>query len=324
MALGAGSFLDGYKLRLPGTNGNYASTPDSAALSITGDLDICVRCAATDWTPAAIGRLVSKWTSAVANASYVFTLNTNGSLTLSLNDGTSAPNTTSSVSVGFTDGTTRWVRATWRSSDDRVQFFTSDTDTNDPAAAVWTQLGTDQAAAITTIQDNASPLVIGSLTGTSQLFIGSIYRVQIRDGIDGTVVFDADFSQPFAGDNAFTESSANAATVTINSTDAASFFTVAISQTEVEVGGDLAIDDMDSIATADDSWFVGGVECTFVEVGDGRLVTLDPEIGPQEDAVVSFIHSSLGEFRVGTVDVIAAPSGGLGRRTGLGLGIGLF
>jgi hypothetical protein len=38
---------------LPGASGDYVSTPDAAALDITGDLDLRVRVAMDDWTPAA-------------------------------------------------------------------------------------------------------------------------------------------------------------------------------------------------------------------------------------------------------------------------------
>jgi len=38
-------------LYLPGTNGNYVSTPDAAPLDITGDIDIRVRISLDDWMP---------------------------------------------------------------------------------------------------------------------------------------------------------------------------------------------------------------------------------------------------------------------------------
>jgi hypothetical protein len=47
---------------------------------------------------------------------------------------------------------------------------------------------------------------------------GRIYRAIIKDGIDGTTVFDADFTQVASGATSFSESSSNAATVTINQT----------------------------------------------------------------------------------------------------------
>ena len=50
--LTGGAYIDGTNgLVLSGLFGNYASTPDSAALSITGDIDIKCKVAMADWTP---------------------------------------------------------------------------------------------------------------------------------------------------------------------------------------------------------------------------------------------------------------------------------
>jgi hypothetical protein len=47
-------------LYLPGVVSNYASAPDSAALDIVGDIDLRVKVALDDWTPAAQTALVAK------------------------------------------------------------------------------------------------------------------------------------------------------------------------------------------------------------------------------------------------------------------------
>ena len=56
-------------LRLPGLSGNYLSTPDTAATSVTGDIDIRVKVALDDWTPSATQTLDSEVTTATANRS---------------------------------------------------------------------------------------------------------------------------------------------------------------------------------------------------------------------------------------------------------------
>ncbi|HYH48309.1 MAG TPA: hypothetical protein VEG38_02060, partial [Acidimicrobiia bacterium] len=48
------------RLTLPGANGNYASTPDSAGNSITGDIDIRAKLSMADWTPTAQVVVVAK------------------------------------------------------------------------------------------------------------------------------------------------------------------------------------------------------------------------------------------------------------------------
>jgi len=90
----------------------------------------------------------------------------------------------------------------------------------------WTQLGTDLTNAMTNIKDSTSPLEIGSVNngasgGGSGLYnaVGNFYRAQIRNNVldDGTgIVLDVDFTTKTFGANTFTESSTNAATVTIN------------------------------------------------------------------------------------------------------------
>jgi hypothetical protein len=172
-------------LTLPGTSGNYVSTPDSAAVSVTGDIDIRLKVAMTDWTPSEIKGYASRY-GASGSRSYRFYIDTSGLLTLDLTStGSGALSAVSSVATGFTDGTTHWVRVTWRNSDNRVQFFTSEDGSS------WTQLGIDKSLDFTGIFDGTSPLYLGSLSTsstTANLLVGTLYYFELRNGIDGTVV----------------------------------------------------------------------------------------------------------------------------------------
>jgi hypothetical protein len=197
-------------------SGNYASAPDSAALSITGDIDIRVKLAATDWTPGSTLALVSK-RAASGNVSYSLRLDTGGSLSLAWSaNGTTLVVTNSTANPVIADGAVLWVRA-WLDVDDggvyRVRYLTSSD------GILWTQLGADVVGAATTsIFDGTALVEIGSTVGgTAQVFSGAVYRAQIYNGINGTLVFDADFTLPAKLAGSFTESSVNAATVTINS-----------------------------------------------------------------------------------------------------------
>src|SRR5690606_13066716 len=100
-------------LDLPGVSGNYASTPDSEAVSITGDIDIRVKVAMDDWTPASVQTLVAKivppdqesWRfQLLASGAISFVISTDG-----VNDAVSQA---SSAATGFSDGTEHWVRVT--------------------------------------------------------------------------------------------------------------------------------------------------------------------------------------------------------------------
>ncbi len=201
---------NGY-MYLPGVSGHYASAPDSAALSITGDIDIRCKVALDDWTPAASTALVTKF--GPAKLAYRFLVISTGALFFSLSSsGVDLTDVQSSVATGLANGSIKWVRVTWRASDGRVQYFLSDDGSS------WSQLGTNLTIAYASIYDGAESLNIG-LQGNGQYpAAGKFYRAQIRNNVldDGSgIVFDADFTTKTVGANTFTESSSNAATVSI-------------------------------------------------------------------------------------------------------------
>jgi hypothetical protein len=203
-------------LYLPGVSGNYASVPDSAALDLTTEADIQVRIAFDDWTPAVLGRIIWKGNTAGTDHAYGFTLNAAGTLNWRIG-ATAGVNATSSVATGLTDGSAAWIRVTWRASDGRTQFFTAADSATVPSS--WTQLGTDQTASLASLNDSTSALHIGEQgAGGGNTVAGKVYRVRVLSTIGGTTVLDANFTTGITsgGQTSFTESSSNAATVTIN------------------------------------------------------------------------------------------------------------
>lgn len=217
---GSRAFIRGGGLELPGVAGNYASAPDSSALSITGDIDIKVKVKMTDWTPAAVQTLVAK-AQTTSLRSYYLQVNTDGTLVLTTSTNGSATVTgTSTAATGVSDGATKWVRATLDVADstNRVyKFYTSDDGSS------WTQLGTTVTTAGTTsIHDNASVLEIGSITlGTANTLAGTVYRTIIQSAYDtanntSNLAFDANFETRADYTRTFTEGSSNAAVVTVN------------------------------------------------------------------------------------------------------------
>lgn len=176
-------------LFLPGGSADYVSTPDSPANSIPGDIDIRIKLAAADWTPAASREVLLAKITNTGVFAWQFAILSNGALELILStDGSNIGPAASTVATGFTDGTEHWVRVTRRQSDGRQQFFTS-TD-----GASWTQLGADVVLfAGVTIFDSVGPITIGARGDGGLPLAGTVYYAELRDGIGGTVVhsFDA-------------------------------------------------------------------------------------------------------------------------------------
>lgn len=174
---------------LDGTSGNYASTPDAASLDIVGDIDLRVRVAMADWTPAAEQTLIAKYTATGNQRSYALAVTATGALIFRWSeDGTAEKSETSSAVNTFTNGSTHWVRATLDvddgGGDADVTFYTSDD------GVTWTQLGTVQSnGATTSIFASTAVLELGSQTaGTVNLLVGKIFRAQVLSGIGGTPV----------------------------------------------------------------------------------------------------------------------------------------
>lgn len=186
-------------LSLPGTAGNNASTADNAALSVTGDIDVRVRAAATDWTPASQMYLAGRYAS-MTNAGFSLRLETSGELAVDWVDGSDTYHSVvATVATGFTDAAVQYVRATLDvdngASGHDVTFYTSSD------GQTWTQLGaTVTNAGVTSIKDVSLDYVVGDyITSGGLPFDGQIYLVEIRDGIDGTVVARFDPSLAIIG-----------------------------------------------------------------------------------------------------------------------------
>lgn len=181
-------------LSVPGSAGEYASTPDTAANSITSDIDIRVFLAMTDWTPASQQTLLAKWNT--GNRAYMLRMGTTGRPIFSWSPDGTAISRTATTGTGFTDGTAHWVRATWDANDgagnDIVVFYTSED------GVTWTQLG---ASVITasgggTIVDANTPVELGASNGgTIEPLAGRIYKAQVFNGINGTLVLEFNAGQ---------------------------------------------------------------------------------------------------------------------------------
>ena len=244
-------------LYLPGVTGNYASTPDAAPLDILGDIEIVVRVALDDWTPTTSPCVISKSGVADPDRGWQLNINSDGTFQLAwypLGTSASGKFKSSTVAAPVTDGATLWIKATLDidngATQNDVRFYTAPDQATEPSS--WTQLGTTVTTAGTTsLPNNPAVLALG-LTGSAPL-AGRIYRGIVRDGIGGTTVFDANFTTGItSGAQAtFTESSSNAATVTINRATAG----------------------RKSVAVTRPVWLLGTDD--YMEVADNALLNMD-------------------------------------------------
>lgn len=199
-----------------------AQVPDSAATSPTGTVTVACRVALDDWTPSAISYLATKWNSN-NNRSFVFGVNTNGTLTLAVsnNGGGTTYTFNSTVTPAFTDGSTYWVAVTYTPSTGECKFWTASGASNAfPTGATWTQLGATVAAggAIAIFDGTALFATGGSNDGGVSPPSGKFYRTILANNVllDGTgIQCDMDFTTKAWGSNTFVESSSNAAAVTL-------------------------------------------------------------------------------------------------------------
>ncbi len=212
----------GQYVYLPGGTGNFLSAPDTAALSITGDVDLRARVALDDWTPGTTMDILSKYTTTGSQRSYRMAINTNGTIGFGWStDGAGSTTFASSVAPSVSDGDTIWLRVTFDVDDGAsgsvITYYTAPGTIVAPVAADFTQLGTTDTASNTSIFDSTAVVsVFGLNSGTANVAVGDCYRAQIYSGIDGTLEFDAaiaDATEPYA---TFAERSSNAATVTFN------------------------------------------------------------------------------------------------------------
>lgn len=218
----SGAYIGADGLVLPGTTATVrtdcATIPDVAAMRPTGDMELVVYLTATDWTPAAADVLALNGLNGVtANTNWYLYLNTSGTLTFSRPSGATGRLYTSSVATGITDGAAKYVRVLFDQDNgaaaSSVTFWLSDD------GFTWAQLGT----AVTNVNtgagnSNTTGTTIGNTAdNVAAALAGTIRRVQVWDGLvrAAAPVLDADFESATPGISAFTESSSNAATVAV-------------------------------------------------------------------------------------------------------------
>ncbi|MGH9028908.1 MAG: hypothetical protein ACRDV4_04760, partial [Acidimicrobiales bacterium] len=174
------SYSDTQYLRMAGSG--TVSASNSSSLQVTGDIDIRVKVSLDNWS-SPFATLVDKSPS---QYNYGFAV-ANGRLWFEWSPDASASYTSqSSETLGFSNGSTHWVRVTRVASTGAVSFYTS------VDGVDWTQLGTTVSGPSGSIYEGPYPLYVGG--GFGVYSTGDFYEAEVLSGINGTVVADPDFS----------------------------------------------------------------------------------------------------------------------------------
>lgn len=199
---------------------NYARTTDKALVDITGDIDVRIDIAPTSWNPSSSSGSAGTDTMVLASKSgdpnnqmsWFFALRQDGKLYWN-----STPTGNGFTGIGFVSAvlptpTERMaVRATL-DVDNGAGSFTLTFYYSDTIDGSWTTLTTINGASFglgTTSLFNSTGLVEvgagwlgGSVYSNSKTYSGKIYAFQLRNGINGTLVANANFrTQPYGNAN---------------------------------------------------------------------------------------------------------------------------
>jgi len=202
-----------------GAETNTISVLDTAAIDITGDIDIRLDATLFNWHLAdgMIGRgltsvlteLIGKYATSGSQRSWYLSVQ-NGSLVLRWSeDGTQSTGYTVTCSdVLPVPPTGRMaVRATL-DVDNGAGGFTCRFYTSDSIDGIWTQLGnTETAGATTSLYNSTAPLHIGNANnGTAYTMPhGYVHAAEVRNGIDGTIVANPIFANEAVGSASFVD-----------------------------------------------------------------------------------------------------------------------
>lgn len=198
------SFLD-----LPGTSGNHASTLDAAGLEVAGDIDIRIDVAMDDWTPAAFATLAAKFLTTGNQRSWQLGVTTSGQVQLAVSPDGTATATSAITGLSLANGERTVLRVTL-DVDNGAAGRTAELFTGPTMSGPWTSINTDTDAGTTSIFNGTAAITIGGHNnGTAALWGGQVYAMQVRDGIDGTLVANPIFSAAYPGDTSLTDSEGN-------------------------------------------------------------------------------------------------------------------
>ena len=196
-------------LYAPGAS-NSPTSPHIAAYVPSGVIDVRVRCSLDAWTATQV--IMSHYHSG-STGNWSFRTGASNTFELAVINGAGTGIVYTSAAHGLTAGTNYWLRFTSEASGVTAFYYAAD-QSSEPSS--WTQIGSNITSTHTGWRASTCLLTIGArgAAGVTDPATGRFYRAVYRTNTS-TVVFDADFTAN-TNQSSFTESSSNAATVTIN------------------------------------------------------------------------------------------------------------
>lgn len=189
-----------------------ATAPDTAALSITGDIDLRVEVQCDSWKPVA-GNVIGKWTSTGNQRSYdIFIGGADGKIYLAWSpDGTTQIIKGSTVPLPYPMVGKKAVRATLDvnngAAGNTVTFYYSSDNT---ITGTWIQLGDPVVTAgVTSIFNSTAVASVGGNGADLGRSACEILKAEFRNGIGGTVVASPDFTAQTSGVSSFVDAQGN-------------------------------------------------------------------------------------------------------------------
>lgn len=199
-------------LDVPGSFNAVASTPDTAALDIVGDLDVRLDASLSNWADYADAtldttHLIGKFAFAAGTKSWFFGTRS-GNLYFEWSaDGSAALSASSTVPLPVPASGRMAVRATLDvdngAAGRTVTFYTTPSGTSGP----WTQLGSAVVqAGVTSIFNSTTALQVSRATDINFTQpVGRFHKVEVRSGIGGSVVANPDFTVQAEGAGSFVD-----------------------------------------------------------------------------------------------------------------------
>ena len=199
-------------LRIAADQASYASAPDTAGLSITGDTEVQLDVTLDNWRAGT--NLAGKWASTGNQRSWILQLNEAGTLKFSWSpDGTIGATVaaTSTLAVPVPGLRRQAIKVTLATATGTVKFWTAAT-----IGGSYTQLGSTVVAGAAAVFDSTAGVQLGYITDISSSFpgmYGKIHAFKLLSGIDGTVKASPDFTTQSAGATSFNDAQSNTWTV---------------------------------------------------------------------------------------------------------------